>query len=62
MGSSTGLLAYARGALPLVVLGQEAGGKAGRMRPGGLGGILHTLDTYGPSISRSQTVSGSVRS
>ena len=48
MGSSTGLLAYARGALPLVVLGQEAGGKAGRMRPGWIGGILHTLGPMDP--------------
>ena len=38
-----------RGALPLVPVGQEAGDKAEEMRPGGLGGILHTLDPYGPS-------------
>ena len=51
-----------RGALPLVPLGQGAGGKAEKRRSGRVGGILHTLDPYGPSISRSQTVSGSVRS
>ena len=37
-----------RGALPLVPLGQAVAGKAGRMRPRGLGGILHTLGPMDP--------------
>ena len=40
----------------------QAAGEEAKRGPGWVGGILHTLGSYGTSISRSQTVSGSVRS
>ena len=48
MRSSTELLACATGRSAVSAIGQEAGGKAEEVRPGWIGGILHTLGPMDP--------------